>query len=162
MTNPNIERTARVVAAAIVHGTSDDVALDVAQALDDARLIVRPTAKSGRSVPSPAALAALAECRKAKQVADTARAQVEGMPGKPDVSAAAGEVTFVVHPHSLADWKQWTHALGAGDVHGTSTGVSMVVRCTYGGVRARLVGVGVPGMLTDLHAYLDHRTGVRS
>ncbi|MFI9600375.1 hypothetical protein ACIHCX_10920 [Streptomyces sp. NPDC052043] len=165
MTNPNIERAARVVAAAIVHGTSGDPALDVAQALDDARLLVPadPFAAPGRSrhTASPAALAALAECRRAKQVADTARAQTDGMPGRPNVSAAGGEVQFVVHPTSLADWRQWMHALGVGDARGTSTGVSMIVRCTVGGVRARLVGVGVPAMYGELHGRLDRRAGVR-
>ncbi|MEV5911110.1 hypothetical protein AB0M00_19680 [Streptomyces chartreusis] len=154
--NPNIEAAARVVAAAIVHGTSSDVAREVAQALDDARLLVRPVADPfatpGRNRPekSPAALAALADCRKARQVADTARAQADGMPGKHDVSAAGGEVTFVVHPTSRAEWKQWMHALGVGDARGDSTGTSMIVRCTYGGVRARLVGVGVPALYGEL------------
>ncbi|MFF7171137.1 hypothetical protein [Streptomyces pseudovenezuelae] len=114
-----------------------------------------------RPAPSPAALAMLATCRKAKQVADTARAQSDGMPGKPDVSAAGGEVSIVVHPKSLADWKQWMHALGIGDARGDSTGVSMIVRCTYGGVRARLVGVGVPALYGEMHDRTDRRTAVR-
>ena len=113
-----------------------------------------------RSAPSPAAVALLAQCRAARQVADTVRAQSDGMPGRPDVSAAGGEVTFVVHPRSLADWRQWTHALGVGNARATSTGVSMVVRCTYGGVRARLVGVGVPAMYGQMHAETG-RTAVR-
>ncbi|MFM9464797.1 hypothetical protein ACKI1K_18330 [Streptomyces scabiei] len=166
MTTSTVERAARIIAAAIVHGTSGDPALDVAQALDDARLLAPadPFARPGRNrpAPSPAAVAALAECSKAKQAADTARAQVDGMPGEPAVSAAGGEVTFVVHPQSLADWKQWMHALGAGDARGDSTGVAMVVRCTYGGVRARLVGVGVPGLYGELHGRLGDRTAVRS
>jgi hypothetical protein len=166
MTNPTVDRAARIIAAAIVHGTSTDPALDAAQALADARLLVPapdPFAKPGRNrpEPSPAAVAALAACGKAKQAADTARAQTEGMPGEPDVSAAGGEVTFVVHPQSVADWRQWTHALGVGDARGDSTGVAMVVRCTYGGVRARLVGVGVPALYGELHGRLDRRTAVR-
>lgn len=63
--NPNIERAARVIAAAIVHGTSSGVAREVAQALDDARLLVRPAAPSPsgcRTAPSPAAVKALARC----------------------------------------------------------------------------------------------------
>ncbi|MGW2742328.1 hypothetical protein [Streptomyces sp. NPDC001450] len=164
--NPHVESAARVIAAAIVHGTSPDVALEVAQALDDARLLVRsadPFAEPGRNRPerSPAAVAALGQCRRAKEAADTARAQTEGMPGEPDVSAAGGEVSIVVHPQSLADWKQWMHALGVGDARGDSTGVSMIVRCTYAGVRARLVGVGVPALYGDMHDRLDRRTAVR-
>ena len=165
--NPNVEPAARVIAAAIVHGTSSDVALEVAQALDDARLLVRPAdpfAAPGRNrpAPSPAAVAALDKCRRAKVAADTARAQTEGMPGEPDVSASGGEVSIVVHPTTLADWKQWMHALGVGDTRGDSTGVSVIVRCTYGGVRARLVGVGVPALYGELHGRLDRRTAVRS
>ncbi|WP_125262352.1 hypothetical protein [Streptomyces alboflavus] len=42
--NPAVERAARVIAAAIGHGTSTDVPRGVAQRLDDARLLVRRTA----------------------------------------------------------------------------------------------------------------------
>ncbi|EPH40894.1 hypothetical protein ABT390_36795 [Streptomyces aurantiacus] len=42
--NPAVETAARVIAAAIVHGTSTDVAREVAQCLDDARLLVQRTA----------------------------------------------------------------------------------------------------------------------
>lgn len=166
MTNPNIERAARTIAAAVVHGTSGDPALEAAQALDDMGLLAPSadlfsTPGRNRPAPSPAAVAALDQCRKAKRVADGARAAVAELPGEPDVSAAAGEVTFVVHPRSLADWRQWMHTLGAGDARGDSTGLSMVVRCTYGGVRARLVGYGVPAMYGELHDRLGRRTAVR-
>lgn len=149
--NPNLAGAARVIAAAIVHGTSSDVALEVAAALDDARLLVRPAdpfAEPGhrRPAPSPRALAALADCRRAKNVADDARPLLADLPGDPSVDAAGGEVTFVVHPTSLADWRRWLHMLGVGDARGDSTGASMVVRCEYLGVRARLVGVGVPAL----------------
>ncbi|WP_431784936.1 hypothetical protein [Streptomyces chumphonensis] len=151
--NPNIQRAARVVAEAIVHGASSDVALEVATALDDAGLLVRPGAEpssdsSGRRAPSPAALAALAECRKAKSVADSAQSAVAELPGG-QVSASGGEVTFVVHPRSLSEWKQWTLALGVDDRLAVNFGGSMVARVTYGGVRARLVGHGVPALLRD-------------
>ncbi|MCX4705693.1 hypothetical protein [Streptomyces sp. NBC_01373] len=163
--NPNIERAARTVAAAIVHGTSSDVALEVAQALDDAGLLVRPEADPftvpgrNRTVPSPAAVAALADCRRAKYVADGAVAEVADMPGAPDVWAAGGEVRIVVHPRSLAEWKRWTYELGVGDARGDSTGAALVVRCTYGGVRARLIGYGVPAMYK---AQLAQPAGVRA
>jgi len=91
----------------------------------------------------------------------SASVETAGMPGAPSVTALRGEVTFVVHPQSLADWRQWTHALGVADARGSSTGGSMVVRCTYGGVRARLVGVGVPAMYGDMHARTGRRTAVR-
>lgn len=166
MTNPSTERAARIIAAAIVHGTTSDPALEAAQQLDDLGLLAPsadPFSTPGRNrpAPSPAAVAALDTCRKAKQIADTARAQSDGMPGEPDVSAAGGEVQIVVHPKSVTEWRQWMHALGVGDARGDSTGVSMVVRCTYGGVRARLVGVGVPAMYGEVHARLDRRTAVR-
>ncbi|MGA5489608.1 hypothetical protein ACPCK1_17850 [Streptomyces pseudogriseolus] len=166
MTNPNILRAARAIAAAVVHGTSDDPALEAAQQLDELGLLAPstdPFSTPGRNrpEPSPAAVAALDQCRRAKNVADTARAQADGMPGKPDVSSAGGEVLFVVHPRSLADWKQWMHALGVGDARGDSTGAAMTVRCTYGGVRARLVGVGVPALYGERLDYVGRRTAVR-
>ncbi|AQW55243.1 hypothetical protein ACIQPP_05330 [Streptomyces violaceusniger] len=151
--NPNINAAARVVAEAIVHGASSDVALDVAQALDDAGLLLRPAADPftlpgrNRPAPSPAAVAALDTCRRAKTAADKARAEVVEMPGEPEVSAAHGEVQIVVHPKSLADWKRWTLALGADDSQSKNTGGAMVARCTYRGVRTRLVGYGVPALL---------------
>ncbi|MCX4969357.1 hypothetical protein OHA98_41770 [Streptomyces sp. NBC_00654] len=166
MTNTNIERAARAIAAAVVHGTTGDPALEAAQQLDELGLLTRSTDPfstpgKNRPAPSPAAVAALAECGKAKRIADTARAQIDGMPGTPDVSSVGGEVRFVVHPRSLADWKQWMHALGVGDSRADSTGVSMTVRCTYGGVRARLVGVGVPALYGEQLADLGRRMAVR-
>jgi hypothetical protein len=166
MTNPNIERAARAIAGAIVHGTSGDPALEAAQALDELGLLAPstdPFSTPGRNrpAPSPAAVAALDQCRRAKGVADTTRAQADGMPGEPDVSAVGGEVRIVVHPKSLADWKQWMHALGVGDARADSTGVAMTVRCSHGGVRARLVGVGVPALYGERLPRLDRRTAVR-
>ncbi|QWA26212.1 hypothetical protein KJK32_16600 [Streptomyces sp. JCM17656] len=114
-----------------------------------------------RPAPSPAAVAALDQCRRAKGVADTTRAQIDGMPGEPDVSAVGGEVRIVVHPESLADWKQWMHALGVGDARADSTGAAMTVRCTYGGVRARLVGYGVPALYGERLDYVGRRTAAR-
>lgn len=165
-TNPNIERAARVIAAAVVHGTSGDPALEAAQTLDELGLLAPstdPFMTPGRNRPaaSPAAVAALDQCRRAKGIADTTRAQTDGMPGEPDVSAVAGEVRIVVHPKSLADWKQWMHALGVGDARADSTGASMTVRCTYSGVRARLVGMGVPALYGEQLARLGRRTAVR-
>jgi hypothetical protein len=164
--HPHVERAARIIAAAVVHGTTGDPALEAAQQLDGLGLLAPSadpfeTPRRPRPAPSPAAVAALAECRRAKNVADSVRVEVAGLPGEPDVSAAGGEVTLVVHPRSLADWKQWTHALGVADARATSTGSSMVVRCTYGGVRARLVGVGVPAMYGEMHAHTGRRTAVR-
>lgn len=157
------QRAARVIAAAIVHGTGADPALDAARALADARLLapVDPFDTPGRNRPSPAAMAALADCRRAKKVADDARPLVEELPGDGHVDAAGGEVTFVVHPQSVAEWRKWLHALGVGDARGDSTGASMVVRCTYLGIRARLVGVGVPALYGDLHARTGRRTAAR-
>ncbi|MEU0675425.1 hypothetical protein ABZ330_21540 [Streptomyces sp. NPDC006172] len=105
-----------------------------------------------RPTPSPAAEALLAACRKAKRAATSASVETAGMPGAPTVTALRGEVTFVVHPRSLADWREWTHTLGVADARCESTGVALVARCTYGGVRARLVGVGVPALYREMHA----------
>ncbi|MFF3190505.1 hypothetical protein [Streptomyces misionensis] len=116
--------------------------------------------RKSRPALSPAAVALLAECRKAQTAAYTASVETAGMPGEPSVSAAGGEVQIVVHPRSLADWKQWMHTLGVGDARGDSTGVAMTVRCTYGGVRARLVGVGVPA-LYGAALRTGHRAAVR-
>ncbi|WP_405674803.1 hypothetical protein OG292_02995 [Streptomyces sp. NBC_01511] len=100
--------------------------------------------------PSPAALALAARCRKAKTAADSMPQQFQQMPAAPQVSAAGGEVTLVVHPASLADWERWTRMLGVRDVRVMrSTGASMVVRCWYAGVRTKLVGVGVPALLAE-------------
>jgi hypothetical protein len=163
--NPTVERAARIIAAAIVHGTGGDPALDAAQALADERLLAPadPFAAPGRNRPerSPAALAALAECRKAKAVADSARPIVDRMPGAASVEAAGGEVTFVAHPESLTAWKEWLHTFGVGDARGDSTGVAMIVRCTYGGVRARIVGVGVPALYGEMHERTGRRAAVR-
>ncbi|MFJ7067543.1 hypothetical protein [Streptomyces sp. NPDC101115] len=108
-----------------------------------------------RPAPSPAAVALLAQCRRAKAVADSAPARFADMPAPAAVSAAGGEVQLVVHPKTLADWVRWTTVLGVRtrQVH---TGSTTVVRCTYGGVRTRLVGVGVPALLTE------HSNGGRS
>lgn len=160
--NPAVERAARIIAAAIVHGTGSDPALDAAQALADERLLA-PTAdpfeRPGRNrpAPSPAAVAALADCRRAKDVADYARPLLDDMPAPASVDAAGGEVTFVVHPQSLADWRRWLHDIGAGDARGDSTGTSMIVRCTYFGVRAKVVGVGVPALYGELHNRFGRR-----
>lgn len=138
-----IERAARIIAEAVVHGTTDDPALEAARALDDVGLLV---GQPRRVEPSPAAVALLAECRRAKDAAYTAGVEMAGMPGAPTVTASRGEVTFVVHPQSVAEWEQWKEALGVADAWAASTGTSMIVRCMYGGVRARLVGHGVPAL----------------
>jgi hypothetical protein len=164
MTNSRIERAARVIAQAIVHGTTTDPAYEAARLLEEQGLLAAtpadPFEAPGRNRPSPAAVAALADCRRAKSIADDAKTLVADMPGAPAVEAAGGEVQFVVHPRTLADWKQWLHALNAGDARGDSTGGAMVVRCTYLGVRARLVGYGVPAMYSALNA--ARRSAVRS
>src|SRR5690606_35017936 len=100
MTTTPIQRAARIIATAIVHGTSSDPALEAAHALAAARLLPAPAdpfAAPGRHrpAPSPAAIATLADCRRAKRIADDARDVIEGMPGDPAVDAAAGEVMFV-------------------------------------------------------------------
>lgn len=161
----NIERAARIIAQAIVHGTTTDPAYEAARLLDREGLLAAPAdpfAKPGRNrpAPSPAAVAVARRCRLAKEAADKARAVAEGMPGEPDVSAAGGEVRLVLHPRSLADWKQWLHAVGAGDARGESVGTAMIVRCRFGGVRMRLVGYGVPAMYRDVNTF--RRTAVRS
>ncbi|MDV6290278.1 hypothetical protein R2F25_30165 [Streptomyces sp. UP1A-1] len=90
----NIERAARIIAQAIVHGTTTDPAYEAARLLDREGLLAAPAdpfAKPGRNrpAPSPAAVAVARQCRLAKEAADKARAVAEGMPGEPDVSAAA-------------------------------------------------------------------------
>jgi hypothetical protein len=95
---------------------------------------------------SPAAVKLLADCRKAKATAHRASVETARMPGAPTVTAARGEVQFIVHPTCLADWRRWLHDLGASDARGESTGAAMVVRCSYGGVPARVVGMGVPAL----------------
>ncbi|MYR61139.1 hypothetical protein GTY54_34585 [Streptomyces sp. SID625] len=107
---------------------------------------------NGRTVASPAAVAALATCKQAKDAAYTASIETAGMPSSPTIEAAQGVVKFVVHPRTLADWAQWKHVLGVERVHGSSTGTSMVVPFWYGGVRARLVGVGVPALYSEMRA----------
>ena len=166
MTNEKIERAARVIAAAFVHGTTTDPAFEAARLLDEQGLLAAapadPFEEPGRNRPSPSAVAALADCRRAKAIADDAQSLVADMPGTPDIEASGGEVKFVVHPRSLADWKQWLHTLGAGDARGKSTGAAMVVHCTYLGVRARLVGYGVPAMYSEHNAAVrGRRTAVR-
>ncbi|BDH04857.1 hypothetical protein [Streptomyces seoulensis] len=148
------EHAARIIAGAFVHGTSTDPALDAARALDDARLLAPDElpGRLSRPTPSPAAVKLLAECRQAQAAARTASVETAGMPGEPTVTALRGEVTIVVHPRTLADWKAWMHTLNTGDSRGDSTGTAMVVRCTYGGVRTRLVGVGVPALYGQITA----------
>ncbi|MEV6836812.1 hypothetical protein AB0N17_20270 [Streptomyces sp. NPDC051133] len=124
-----------------------------------------PFAAPGRNRPdpSPAAIAALVECRRAKELADGARTVVADMPGQPDVSAAGGEVLFVVQPKTLADWQRWLDRLGVDDARGDSNGVAMAVRCTLGGIRARLVGYGVPALYgAALPVRPARRTAARS
>lgn len=107
-----------------------------------------PFAAPGRNRPSPAALALLADCRRAKAVAQAATVEYAAETPRPVASAAGGEVQIVVRPTSLAEWDRWTQRLGARDVRKmTSTGSQVVVRCTFGGVRTRLIGVGVPALL---------------
>lgn len=163
MTNEQIERAARIIAAEFVHGTTTDPAYEAARQLKEQGLLAPAPADPfeapgrNRPVPSPSAVAALADCRRAKKIADDAQPLVANLPGAPEVEAAGGEVKFVVHPRSLADWKQWLHALGAGEARGRSTGAAMVVHCTYLGVRARLVGYGVPAMYSEHNAALRGR-----
>ncbi|MFF5285235.1 hypothetical protein [Streptomyces sp. NPDC013171] len=119
-----------------------------------------PFAAPGRNrpAPTPAAVALLAQCRQAKAVADAAPALFADMPIPAAASAAGGEVLFVVHPRSITDWVRWTNELGALDPRRTThTGAQTVVRCEFSGVRTRLVGVGVPALLSAR----DRRTGVR-
>lgn len=119
-----------------------------------------PFAAPGRNrpAPTPAAVALLAQCRRAKSVADTAPTTFADMPAPAAASAAGGEVQLVVRPTCLSDWVRWTTALGAQDprrqVH---TGTTTVVRCEIGGVRTRLIGVGVPALLSGD----ARRSGVR-
>ncbi|MEV8349008.1 hypothetical protein ACFVTT_15875 [Streptomyces niveus] len=113
-----------------------------------------PFAAPGRNRPrpTPAALALLAQCRKAKSVADTAPARFEDMPTPPAASAAGGEVQLVVRPRTLADWARWTTELGIRDVRRmTNTGTATVCRFELDGVRGRLVGVGVPALLAEVY-----------
>ncbi|MDW4900609.1 hypothetical protein RB625_19560 [Streptomyces californicus] len=101
-----------------------------------------------RPTPSPAAVALAIQCRKAKALADTAPTRFEDMPAPATTTAAGGEVQLVVRPACLADWARWTAELGCRDprrmVH---TGTSTVCRFELDGVRARLIGVGVPALL---------------
>ncbi|MFF9690282.1 hypothetical protein [Streptomyces sp. NPDC014623] len=106
----------------------------------------------GRPTPSPAAVALAVQCRKAKALADTATARFESMPTPAESSAAGGEVQLVVRPTCLADWVRWTTTLGIRDVRRmTNTGVATVVRFELDGVRARLVGMGVPALLAKTY-----------
>jgi hypothetical protein len=143
-TNPNVIPAADLIAGAMNHGGVDS-ALGAAAALDGTGLLARdPFVLPGRHhpAPSPAAVAALVECRKAKAAADLGLGEVAELPGEPKVSAAAGEVRFVVRPRSLEDWHRWTRALGVHDAQGRAVGGAMIARFTYRGVRARLVGEG--------------------
>ncbi|MFJ3587485.1 hypothetical protein ACIQUY_29485 [Streptomyces sp. NPDC090231] len=109
-----------------------------------------PFAAPGRNrpTPSPAAVALAIACRKAKSLADAAPARFEGMPAPAESSAAGGEVQFVVRPRTLTDWARWTTTLGITDWRRmTHTGAVTVCRFELDGVRARLIGVGVPALL---------------
>ncbi|MFI1607805.1 hypothetical protein ACH4YN_37825 [Streptomyces griseofuscus] len=156
-TNPNAIPAADLIARVTAGRTAVDPALEVAAALDDAGLLTRPDpfAAPGRNRPgpSPAAVAVLVQCRQAKAAADLAQPEVVEMPGEPAVTAAGGEVRFVVRPRSLDDWRRWTRALGVVDAQSKSVGGAMVARFTYRGVRARLVGEGVPALLGEALAY---------
>ncbi|MEU9065869.1 hypothetical protein AB0D60_03095 [Streptomyces sp. NPDC048306] len=163
----NIERAARIIAAAVVHGTTTDPAYEAARQLDKQGLLATAPADPfetpgrNRPVPSPAAVAMARQCRLAREAADRVEAVAEGMPGRREVTAAGGEVQLVVHPQSLSDWFQWLRAVGASDARGTSVGTAMVVRCQFGGVRMRLVGYGVPAMFSALPFGVRRRTAVR-
>ncbi|RPK76400.1 hypothetical protein EES45_23190 [Streptomyces sp. ADI97-07] len=105
-----------------------------------------------RPTPSPAAVALAIQCRRAKSLADTAPVRFEALPAAPAVSAAGGEVQFVVRPTCLADWARWTTALGIHNVRRMkSTGTATVVRFELDGVRGRLIGVGVPALLAQTY-----------
>lgn len=113
-----------------------------------------PFAAPGRNrpMPSPAAVALAIACRKAKSLADAAPSRFEEMPAPPASSAAGGEVQLVVHPQTLADWVRWTTALGIRDTRPTTnTSTSTVCRFELDGVRARLIGIGVPALLAEVH-----------
>ncbi|MFB6875714.1 hypothetical protein [Streptomyces sp. NPDC056323] len=112
-----------------------------------------PFAAPGRNrpAPSPAAVALAAQCRKAKTIADAAPARFEEMPTPPAASAAGGEVRLVVHPRSLTDWARWTAELGIHTYRMTNTGGSTVCRFELDGVRARLIGIGVPALLAEVY-----------
>lgn len=116
--------------------------------------IADPFAAPGRNrpVPSPAAVALAVQCRKAKNLADAAPTTYEQMPTLAEASAAGGEVQFVVRPGCLADWARWTTALGIRDTRRmTSTGTALVCRFELDGVRARLIGVGVPALFAEAY-----------
>ncbi|MFJ9234099.1 hypothetical protein ACIRJ3_03830 [Streptomyces anulatus] len=101
-----------------------------------------------RTTPSPAAVALAIQCRKAKTLADTAPTRFQRMPAPATTTAAGGEVQLVVRPKSLTDWARWTNALGIRDTRRmTHTGANTVCRFELDGVRARLIGVGVPALL---------------
>ncbi|RPK74502.1 hypothetical protein [Streptomyces sp. ADI95-17] len=112
-----------------------------------------PFAAPGRNrpAPSPAAVALAAQCRKAKTIADTAPARFEEMPTPPAASAAGGEVQLVVHPRSLTDWARWTTELGIDVRRMTNVGPATVCRFELDGVRARLIGIGVPALLAKVY-----------
>ncbi|MFJ2249401.1 hypothetical protein ACIQGT_40235 [Streptomyces sp. NPDC093108] len=114
-----------------------------------------PFAAPGRNrpTPSPAAVALAAQCRKAKALADAAPVRFEEMPTPPpSASAAGGEVQLVVHPRSLTDWARWTTELGIRDTRRmTNVGPATVCRFELDGVRARLIGIGVPALLAETY-----------
>ncbi|MFF9568452.1 hypothetical protein [Streptomyces sp. NPDC014685] len=117
-------------------------------------MILDPFAAPGRNrpTPSPAAVALAVQCRKAKTLADAARARFEDMPAPLAASAAGGEVQLVVHPRSLTDWARWTAELGIRDTRRmTNVGSATVCRFELDGVRARLIGVGVPALLAEIY-----------
>lgn len=144
MRNPNIDRAARVIATAIVHGSHADVALEVAQALDDAALLVRPGRRE--TVPTPAEVAEISAARRAQTVVDNARG-FEDMPGAPRVMAAGPEVRVVVHPRSLVEWRAWTVRLNVRPQDVKLIGHSAVAVGRCGGVRVRVTGLGVPALV---------------
>ena len=116
-----------------------------------------PFAAPGRNRPTPAAVALLAQCRQAKLVADAAPTTFADMPTPAAASAAGGEVQLVVRPRLLSDWLRWTAVVSADPSRTVHTGATTIVRCEVGGVRTRLIGVGVPTLLAE-HA---RRAGVR-
>lgn len=129
------------------------------------KTLADPFAAPGRHrpTPSPAALALAIQCRKAKALADTAPARFESLPAEPAVSAAGGEVEFIVRPTCLADWARWTTALGIRDVRRMkSTGTASVVRFELDGVRGRLIGMGVPALLAETYGPYNSKAVYRA
>ncbi|MFD0078182.1 hypothetical protein ACFVIY_37775 [Streptomyces sp. NPDC127166] len=118
-----------------------------------------PFAAPGRNrpAPTPAAVALLAQCKRAKSVADAVPTTFANMPAPAEASAAGGEVQLIVRPTCLSDWIRWTAEVNADLRRMVHTGTTTVVRCEVGGVRTRLIGIGVPALLSAD----ARRTGVR-